>query len=321
MAVRRTRTNKFRGQLFDLHQHLQWLWKASRTPQAKWYLEYLKRRKVERQITREAARFMIHMDESLPMRGLIIASRRLWAPHILVDPTELAKQDKPILPPGAIPTITAQVSKALEDLVAGAMDISPAELIDTLAGAAETATSAALGGLGLPSEIVWEDAAASWKQLFPELAKQVESMLADAAAEHAVNVADLLVEATDPRRPMTIAQATKGVRSRLKDITKWKALQIARTETARSYGITAQTVMERNGIKARRVLTAAKSPVAAISPVCSFCQDAASMGWTDVTRDFGGHGMHPPFHPNCRCDIGADTRGWLPPMELFPPQE
>lgn len=157
-----------------------------------------------------------------------------------------------------------------------------------------------------------------YASMYPDLVGQTGGYVANAAGTQADHVANMLVAATNPSHPLPIPQVVKQLREELPDITRKRAVMIARTETARAYGATATEQMRRNGIDSRRVLTAAGSPAASISPVCDTCREAASQGFVKMDSPFGeGYewsGEYPPFHPHCRCDVGANTKGWMPSM-------
>jgi len=297
-----TRRKQLRAQVFKLHQHLQWLWKASRTSHVSWETQALRRRTTELRVQAAAKKFIARMDDSLKISGLVVVARQLWAAQG-ATPASMAK--------ASYTDLSAQVNAILGPMVADAMDVSPEELKAALAGAAQAGSLAAAGDLGL-TQVAWTDTEAMWRELYPGLVSESETMLGNVAGTHAQDVAGMLVNATDPRNPMTIAQAAGQVKDQLGDVASWKAEQIARTETARAYGETALNTMKQNGIDEYRLLTAAGSPAASINPVCDTCMDAAAEGWVDVATGFRS-GPMPPFHPNCRCDIGANTQGWLPP--------
>jgi len=297
-----TRRKQLRAQVFKLHQHLQWLWKASRTSHVSWETQALRRRTTELRVQAAAKKFIAHMDDSLKISGLVVVARQLWAAQG-ATPASMAK--------ASYTDLSAQVNAILGPMVADAMDVSPEELKAALAGAAQAGSLAAAGDLGL-TQVVWTDTEAMWRELYPGLVSDSEAMLGNVAGTHAQDVAGMLVNATDPRNPMTIAQAAGQVKDQLGDVASWKAEQIARTETARAYGETALNTMKQNGIDEYRLLTAAGSPAASINPVCDTCMDAAAEGWVDIATGFRT-GPMPPFHPNCRCDVGANTQGWLPP--------
>lgn len=171
-----------------------------------------------------------------------------------------------------------------------------------------------------PADVVFTEGVA-------ENIDEVAGMLENAVMEgYARDVAAIIVEATDPAKPLPIRDVAKRISNELIGITGKRATVIARTETARVYGRNALEAMKRNGLPRRRWLTAAGSPAALRTPVCDYCQALAAAGWVDVNEPISAELMvgvrepklvrataeHPPYHPNCRCDIAADTEGWLP---------
>jgi phage gp29-like protein len=42
--------------------------------------------------------------------------------------------------------------------------------------------------------------------------------------------------------------------------------------------------------------------------VCQACKDISAEGWIPVDEEFLGYSMHPPHHPNCRCEEDHKTR-------------
>lgn len=180
----------------------------------------------------------------------------------------------------------------------------------------------------LKKQIGWTPEDVVYVEGQQELINQISESLEQYGLEgYSQDVAGSIVQAADPRRPLTMPQVSKQIRNDYLGITVKKATLIARTETTRVYGINALTTMKRNGIKRRRWLTAAGSPAAKVTPVCAFCQDMASQGWVGVDEPITGEitigvreprqvqtrADNPPYHPYCRCDIAADTEGWLPP--------
>lgn len=302
MTARRT---SLRQRVFALHQHLQWLWKASRTTRTKWYLQYLERQKHERKVEAATRKMLADSLKPVNLSALTRAARKWWE-------ARLAK---------GMTLDTAMVQALVSQQIANTLDVNPGEVQKALADTAGSGVMQAMENMGLPPDIDWSDPERMFQEFFPGMMEDSEKLLVNAAGDNANAVARAVVNAADPAKGVTIDQAVASVRSEVADLSKRKATQIARTETARTYGKTAFETMKRNGIKARRVLTAAKSPAAAISPVCSICMEAAGEGWTDLDSPFSHGENYPPFHPNCRCDIGANTRGWLPPKKSWPVSE
>jgi SPP1 gp7 family putative phage head morphogenesis protein len=291
---------ELRGRVFTLHQHLQYLWKAARISPAAWYADYLRRRITEHKVKVATRRFLERLTSKVDVRELAVTSRRLWIEGGAV--TQKAAADDLVM----------EIQRIMLGRVAEQLDVEPSELTAALAGAAEAGANVAAASLRIPF-VSWADTEANWRELYPELVNDTAKMIDNTVGWRSKLLARDLVYATDPRKPQTVAQAAANIRAAMPDIAKWKAEQIARTETARAYGTTAHETMQRNGIKERRWLTAADSPAANISPVCDFCMTAAGEGWVKIDDEFKWGGSYPPLHPNCRCDIGANTAGWLPP--------
>jgi hypothetical protein len=210
----------------------------------------------------------------------------------------------------------------------------------TLITAAEHSVNAERAFLHLPPITPFEDRIAKaeaetvtyitqadlWRAEYAELAGQVAGSLAGAAGMLSDDVAHMLTEAANPAHPMSIPETVKKLRESSPGLTAKRAQTIARTETARVYGKTSLDTMKANGIKERRWITAAGSPAVRFSPVCDLCSALGSKAWVSVDKPIEADvmvgkrdpvktsikGDFPPYHPNCRCDIVANTDGWLP---------
>jgi hypothetical protein len=216
----------------------------------------------------------------------------------------------------------------LIDAIARLMELSDEDLeyeadtvLDTIADVAESAGRLATTELGFEDGFDWTTPEETFRTLFPELADTARDYLKDSFGKDAQDIARLIVEATDPQNPKPIDDLISDLRARVEDLARRRAEVIARTETARAWEAVTFETFERNGIRARRWLTAEDSPSAELTPVCPTCLENAAQGYVEIDEPFfsvsGDEIMHPPAHPWCRCALAADTRGWLPPRELF----
>lgn len=174
---------------------------------------------------------------------------------------------------------------------------------------------------------VWTDMESLYADLYEDLVEQSAKRLERVFEGYAGDYAHQIVRATDPRNPIPLPQMVRNLESGFVNISRKRALLVARTESAYAYGMVAYEQGKRNGFKRYRWLTVAGSPIADIQDACDFCTSLAAQGWTDVQDGFEAQltvgvrepkvqsisALHPPYHPNCRCDITFDTEGWLPP--------
>jgi hypothetical protein len=155
----------------------------------------------------------------------------------------------------------------------------------------------------------------------------VAQQLEQSFAGYSGDLANIIVDAADPANPMTMAELSSKLENEFLNIDRKRAMMIARTESARVYGNTTYEFYQNAGFKEYRWATAAGSPSAVVSPVCTYCQGLAAAGMQQISSGFKAEAMigvthprreqfgakFPPYHPNCRCDIIANTKGWLPP--------
>jgi hypothetical protein len=171
--------------------------------------------------------------------------------------------------------------------------------------------------LGVPSRIMKAGPTFAGEEDFyttgmPDLIDASTKALDGALDTTADRVASITVDAANPANPATISQTSQAIRQEIPEMTVSRANMIARTETARSYGLTSLATMSANGIQRKRWVG---------SDPCDLCQENVDQGWIGVDESFNSDDDAPPGHPNCICDIVADTEGWLPPMEGAPGAE
>lgn len=179
----------------------------------------------------------------------------------------------------------------------------------------------------------WSDMESVYADLYEDLVEQSAERLESAFQGYAGDYAHRIIGATDPRNPIPLPKLVRDLESSFIGISRKRALMIARTETAYAYGAVAYVQGSKAGFKRYRWLTVAGSPVAVTNDACDFCTSLAAQGWSDVQDGFEAEltvgirdpksisisALHPPYHPNCRCDITFDTEGWLPPRDLATP--
>lgn len=257
-------------------------------------------------------------------KELAETGRRLWE-GVQGDPTR-----RPVVKR----VLAAELSRRIV-----AADVGMQEVVDLfvpIARRSQESILAVMGALAKQTVPGWTSADVVFTEGLAENLDEVTRALEGAVTEgYAGDVAAAVVRAADPARPLTISQLASEIRNDTIGITGKKAVTIARTETARVYGANALSAMKKNGIGQRRWLTAAGSPAAATTPVCEYCQAMAAQGWVGVDEPIEGDLMvgareprlvtasaeHPPYHPSCRCDIAADTEGWLLPGGVEPEPE
>lgn len=143
--------------------------------------------------------------------------------------------------------------------------------------------------------------------------KVIQAMYGD----HLTRLQQIISEATDPRRPLTIQQVSAKIKTEWPALQRWKVEQIARTETAAVWTATSMNAYAANGITSWES-TLAHGPAIGIdqSAPCDLCVEAA--------LDFYamGGGDYPPWHPSCRCEAvpvleTPEGDPWLPPGDPF----
>jgi SPP1 gp7 family putative phage head morphogenesis protein len=298
-----------------LHRGLEAVWLAA-SPSGQWATRYQQRLAAEAKVRRAAKEYYGGLAEQVSSAELARIARALWEKF----------PDEARAPAKAKAALAKHIEQKLK------LDKPARQLMSELASTAELGERSVRRQLGMKTkppwaELVekqlgggyrWTDTELMFHELYPELSGQVTGYLEDSAGTWAEELARIALEAANPARPKTVPEVTSEILHAMPEAGRKWAETVARTETARVYGNTAHETMVRNGIKERRWLTAAGSPAATISRVCDYCIEAAGQGWVKIGNSFEWGGEYPPLHPHCRCDIGANTKGWLPPMESFP---
>ena len=279
-----------------------------------WLDRYEDRLRASRRVAVAVTNWLLDINRAL---GSPVALARLA--HRAAGNTEVVAKAAPVPSGGS--------SSALESLIANVLilkagDISPHGVMVALAGAAKQAGLETAGKLGTPETgFKWTDNELEYKRLFIASYNESVKWLQAAAENHVKDIAKILTHAANPVKPLTMPETVKALRVAMPELTRAKALVIAQTETARTYGRVAHETLQRNGITERRWLTASGSPAAVKNPVCIVCIGNAVQGWVPIDKEFASGHKAPPAHPRCRCDVTGNYEGWLPPQTPWPEPE
>lgn len=215
-----------------------------------------------------------------------------------------------------VPPTRASVAEALaaglsaESLVQGAV-------ISYLGMALTTSQDAgqfALDRLGLDRTFAWANPRSMARDLFAVRGSKVIQNLYGA---HVNELSKLIIDATDPRKPQTLAEVRAAIKERWPELRAYQVARIARTETAAVWTATAVNAYRANGIALGESIIAHGPSIdqGTVAGACPICIEAAAAG----PYNLGGNEL-PPWHPNCRCEVVPileDSEGnpWLPPDE------
>ncbi len=320
--------------LTRLHAAWENVWLASRGVSAQWTERNAARgadqarvRRPVLKMIRETTR-MFGTPDLLARLGL-----RLWSKLGAKTPVPLRSKD-----PNFDRMVAALTRSLLARVSEKAVEEFSRDIVHELAQAAERSEIWVRDSLGLMPLAPWREREGFRKQVsewtdvegvfvqeYPELVNEVNGYMTDAVGSQAEQVSRTVVNAANPAKPRAIGEVSREIRQKIPEMSVKRANMISRTETARVYGQTSYQQYKRNGIERRRVLTAAGSPAATLSPVCALCIDLAAQAWAETEDSFESgvapdlSWFNPPFHPYCRCDTVGDVKGWLPPMEEIEP--
>lgn len=165
----------------------------------------------------------------------------------------------------------------------------------------EVAGQYTLDQLGLDRTFAWAHPRNMGRALYEVRgSKVIQSM----HGTHIDELAKIIGRATDPKRPMTIDQVTKEIRTKWDGLTRYQGERIARTETAAVWQGTSLNAMVANGCPDFDWLTGGNP--------CPECVDAA----TGAPYTLAYLPDSPPLHPLCECELvqGSD---YLPPDDIW----
>lgn len=203
--------------------------------------------------------------------------------------------------------LIAQINEAA--MLTGAMQVYLQLAAETSAVAGQTA----LEHLGMNETWAWAHPQNMARDLFGVRGSKVVQGLYGA---HIDQLQRMIVAATDPRHPKTIAQVKAEINESWPGMKSYQADRIARTETATLWTATSMNAYAANGITQFESIIATGPSVGVESEdPCDECISAAAEVHT-MEDDI------PPWHPNCRCEAvpvleDEDGTPWLPPDEPF----
>jgi hypothetical protein len=187
----------------------------------------------------------------------------------------------------------------------------------------QTSTEAgqhALKALGLDKTFAWAHPQNMARDIFSVRGSKV---IQNMYGNHLEALTKIIIQATDPRNPLTIDQVNAKIAEEWPALTRYQVERIARTETASVWTTTSVNAYRANGISKFESIIA-HGPSIGTNPEtleivsedpCDECTDYAADGPYDIES-----GDLPPWHPNCRCEaipVLEDANGdpWLPPAE------
>lgn len=202
--------------------------------------------------------------------------------------------------------LSAGIAQGLSAGRAGALATYLGLSLDT----SEDAGQYTLDALGLNKTFAW----ASQRDFVRDaLAVRGSKIIQNLYGEHLARLAQIVVDATNPREPKTVDELTREIITEWSQLTQSEARRIARTEAGIVWERTNWYAMRANGIGSVRWVVAHGPAIGVrVGPVCPLClaKAAGSPYKMDELDEI------PPAHPNCRCTLipVVDAR-WLPPAE------
>lgn len=260
-----------------------------------WRRRLRRRDMVEARLRNQLARMFL---EALPSpRSLAILARRALQGRIL-------KQEL-FIPEGiAIEAVARELTERFKALESDVIEILL--LAHTIIG------KGAVKDFG----IEWESVSQALERTKGAYEELLSNLVKGSLTYWTGEIAKTAVEAVKTGLP--ISDVARRLEAEIADLTHKRATLIARTETARLYGITSLAAFEGSGYKRVRWVTAAGSPIASKSPPCPICLDNEAKGWVGIDEEFPSGHRHPPAHPNCRCDIIPDVFSFEPKAPTIP---
>lgn len=245
---------------------------------------------------------------------LATADRRLLPVVGRLLGQQTAKAEEPP-PPAGRPLNVEEVIAALEaetavdQFVQGAQALYVGMAMDAMGEAGQLT----LDALGINKTWGW---AGQRDFVRDALAVRGSKIIQEMYGNHLATLAAIIVAATAPASPKTIAQVTAQIREEWAAVARADAARIARTEVATVWERTNWYAMRANAVERVRWIVASGPAIGGkkSEPVCLACMEkaAGSPYRMDALDEI------PPKHPNCRCTLVPviDAR-WLPPMQPF----
>jgi SPP1 gp7 family putative phage head morphogenesis protein len=230
---------------------------------------------------------------------LIALGRAAWKNA----PLQKAAND---VPDAAAVSAALQTQIAADQFSRGAMALYVGLALDT----AEEVGQLTLDALGLNRTFAWAHQRAFARDAF---AVRGSKIIHHAHGYHVDRLAEVVVRACNPTRPLTIGDLTKEIRTQWADVSRKNALRVARTESANVWERTNWYAMRANGVKQVQWIIATGPAIGnTVEPVCEICLQR-KVESPYVMDDMV---IFPPVHPNCRCTLVPKLDPtWLPPAE------